>query len=454
MDLAHDKRGWFAAQAPRQTLSVVDAVAIIVAIVVGAGIFKTPSIVAAGAGSKTAFLLLWLFGGAISLVGACCYAELASAYPNEGGDYHYFNLSFGRWVAFLFAWARLMVIQTGSIVILAFVFGDYAAQLLPLGHHASAIYAAAAIIILSILNSVSIKHSTRTQNLLSGAKILGLLVVCSAGIFLSPSLSVPATTAHMANGTLGLAMVFVLLTYGGWNEIAFASTEFRNVQRDMLRALVGGIVVITALFVLVNLAYVSVLGLKGVAESEVVAADVMRSIFGEYGATFISLLITVSTLGAASGTIFTGARTNYALGKTFAPLRFMGGWNERTNTPLGALLVQGLLSLALVMFGEWQRKGFETLVEYTAPVFWFFFLLTGISLFILRRKDPNRFRPFRVPLYPVTPLLFCAACSYMLWSSLVYTGVGAFVGILVLLSGGVVLLLARTFGVSVQPDAT
>jgi len=441
-------------RAAKKQLSVLDAMAIIVGIVVGAGIFKTPSLVAAGAGSRTAFLLLWPLGGVISLAGALCYAELASAYPNEGGDYHYFRLSFGRWVAFLFAWARLTVIQTGSIVILAFVFGDYAAQLLPLGLHASATYAAAAIITLSILNSVSIKHSTRTQNVLSGAKILGLLCICAAGIFLQTPLSVNQASAYAPHGTLGLAMVFVLLTYGGWNEIAFASAEFRNLQRDMSRALVCGVVVITIVFVLVNLAYLNVLGLKGVAESEVVAADMMRSFFGEYGAKFISLLITISTLGAASGTIFTGARTNYALGKTFAPLRFMGKWNRPTDTPLAALVVQGVLSLVLVIFGEWQRKGFETLVEYTAPVFWLFFLLTGISLFILRRIDPDRFRPFRVPLYPVTPMLFCAACTYMLWSSLAYTGIGAVVGILVLLSGGLVLLMSRTFGVTIQPDAT
>lgn len=442
--------------ASRKQLSVVDAVAIIVGIVVGAGIYKAPSIVAAGAGSKTVFFLLWPLGGLISLVGALCYAELASAYPNEGGDYHYFKLSFGRWVAFLFAWARMMVIQTGSIVILAFVFGDYAKQLLPLGQHASAIYAAAAIVILSVLNAVSIKHTTRMQNLLSGAKILGLLCVCSAGLFLSFPASAPETsaTASLPDGSLGLAMVFVLLSYGGWNEIAFASAEFRKVQRDMLRALVWGVVVITTVFLLVNLAYVNVLGLQGVAASDVVAADVMRKVLGENGARFISLLIAVSTLGAASGTIFTGARTNYALGKTFAPLRIMGKWNSRTNTPLGALIVQGVLSLALVVFGEWQRNGFKILVEYTAPVFWLFFLLTGISLFVLRRKDPDRFRPFRVPLYPFTPLLFCAACAYMLWSSLAYTGVGAVVGVMVLLSGVGVLLFSRSFGVTVQPDAT
>ena len=249
-------------------------------------------------------------------------------------------------------------------------------------------------------------------------------------------------------------MVFVLLAYGGWNEIAFASAEFRNVQRDMFRALAWGIFIITVVFVLVNVAYLNVLGLRGVAESELVAADLMRSVWGEPGAKFISILITVSTLGAASGTIFTGARTNYALGKSFAPLRFMGRWNGRTNTPLGALLIQGLIALALVLFGELQRKGFETLVEYTAPVFWFFFLLTGIALFVLRRKDPGRLRPFRVPLFPFTPLLFCGACGYMLWSSVAYTGRGAVVGIAVLLSGAVVLLLSRTFASTTQTDAT
>ncbi len=426
-------------EAPRKQLSVVDAVAIIVGIVVGAGIFKTPSIVAATAGSTTALVVLWFLGGAISLIGALCYAELASTYPSEGGDYVYLRRSFGRWVAFLFAWARLTVIQTGSIVILAFVFGDYFAQLIPLGTHGPALYAASAVIVLTVLNATSLKQSTRTQNALSASKIIGLLSICVVGLF-SSSVAPAAVDSGSQAGSWGLAMVFVLLTYGGWNEIAFASAEFRNVQRDMLRALLWGILVITAVFVLVNVAYLNVLGLKGMAESEVVAADLMRKILGEYGARFISVLIAISTLGAASGTIFTGARTNYALGREFKPLRFMGVRNERTETPLGALAAQGVVALALVGFGEWQRKGFETLVEYTAPVFWFFFLLTGISLLILRKKDPGTPRPFKVPLYPLTPVLFCIASAYMLWSSVAYTGLGALVGIGVLLVGVVVLI--------------
>jgi amino acid transporter len=290
------------------------------------------------------------------------------------------------------------------------------------------------------MNVLSVKRSTSTQNLLSAAKLLGLICVFLVGLFVAGSAS-NAATSNTHTAPLGLALVFVLLTYGGWNEIAFASAEFRNVQRDMLRALLWGILIITTIFFLMNLSYLHALGLQGIKESDVVASDLMRKVLGEHGARFISLLIAVTTLGAISGTIFTGARTNYALGRSFAPLRFMGRWSARTNSPLGALLAQGMISLGLVLLGAWQRRGFETLVGYTAPVFWFFFLLAAVSLMVLRRKDPKTPRPFRVPFYPLTPILFCASCAYMLWSSLAYTGLGALAGVIVLAAGVVVLLV-------------
>ncbi|MBA2527744.1 MAG: amino acid permease [Pyrinomonadaceae bacterium] len=335
--------------------------------------------------------------------------------------------------------ARLAIIQTGSIAILAFVFGDYATQLVSLGEQSTAIYAGAAIILLTALNSFGVRHGTLTQRYLTGAKVLGLLSVVFIGFFLAgPN---PPAALGTPNGSFGLAMVFVLLTYGGWNEIAFASAEFRDVRRIM-RALLWGIAIITAVFLLVNVAYLRGLGLEGVARSQVVAVDLMEGTLGGSGAKFISLLIAVSSLGAASGTIFTGARTNYALGRSFRPLRFMGRWHAR-NTPLGALVVQGAIALLMVMFGAVERRGFETMVEYTAPVFWLFFLLAGSSLIVLRIRDPNTPRPFRVPLYPVVPLLFCSASAYMLWSSLAYSNVGALVGMLVLVIGAFVLLVAR-----------
>ncbi len=437
--------GTIAATAPKSALALVDAIAIIVAICIGAGIFETPAFVAANTGSVGDTLLAWLIGGGVSLVGALCYAELATAYPHPGGNYYYLMRAFGKNIAFLFAWARMMVIQTGSIALLAFVFGDYASQVFRLGNYSPSVYAAGAIALLTGLNIIGIEQGKQTQKWLAAVQVLGLLLVVFIGLaFTSTStptvISVPAT-----DGNLGLAMVFVLLSYGGWNEAAYISAELRDVRHNMVRSLLWSIGLITGIYLLINLAYIHGLGLTRMAESEAVAADLMRHVLGEPGALFVSLLIAVSTLGAANATIFTGARTNYALGQDFSMLTFLGSRRDHFSTPTNALLVQGAIALFLVLLGTLTltRKGFETMVDYTAPVFWFFFLLSGVSLFVLRIREPKVPRPFRVPLYPLTPILFCAICAYLLYSSIAYTGVGALVGVAVVIAGSPLLLWSR-----------
>ena len=437
---------------PVPALSVRDAVAITVGIVVGAGIFRTPSLVAANAGSEGAAMLVWLAGGAVSLVGALCYAELTSTYPHAGGDYHYLTRAYGRPLAFLFAWSRISVIQTGSAALLAFVFGDYASQLFRLGPYSASIYAALVIVALTGLNILGVRQGTRTQNWLTAVEVLSLITVIVAGLALAAADAPTATAATQASATqeggppsvsLGLALVFVLLTYGGWNEAAYVSAEVGGSRRNVARALLISIAIITALYLLVNWAYLRGLGLAGVASSEAVAADLMRRAAGHRGAQFVSVLVAVSALTSANATIITGARTNYALGRDFRLFRFLGRWREGANTPANALAVQGVIALALVLAGTLARGGFASMVEYTAPVFWLFFFLTGLALIVLRLREPEIPRPFRVPLYPVTPLLFCAACLYMLQSSLAYTGRGALAGVAVLLAGIPVLLVAR-----------
>jgi amino acid transporter len=277
--------------APKPTLSVADAVAIIVGIVIGAGIFKTPSLVAANTANELMFLLAWLLGGIISFIGALCYAELATTYPHAGGEYHFLNRSFGRDIAFLFAWARATVIQTGSIAMLGFIFGDYASQLFPLGENSPAIYAALATIVLTVLNVMGVQQGKWTQNILTAAKVLGLLLVFAVGLLKAvPSEPIP-TPDKPSSGAFGLAMIFVLLTYGGWNEAAYISAELKDVRRNMLRALMLGIGAITVIYLLVNFAYLKGLGLAAMAKSEVVAADLLRNAWGDLGAKFISVLI-------------------------------------------------------------------------------------------------------------------------------------------------------------------
>lgn len=426
---------------PQKTLRVIDAIALIVGIVVGAGIFRTPSLVASNTPNSTMFFLTWLLGGLVSLIGALSYAELTSTYPHTGGDYHFLRRAYGKRMAFLFAWARMTVIQTGSIALLAFIFGDYAAQVYALGPHSEVIYAAAIIVVLTAINILGLTFGANAQKLLTFLEIAGIAVVIIAGLFFTPA-AVQEYKAPdpSASYSFGMAMVFVLLTFGGWNEAAYISAELKSGRRSMAKAMFISIVVITGVYLTINYTYIRVLGHDGVAASDAVAADLMRLTWGEHAVKFIGILVAISALTSANATIITGARSNYAMGVDFSFFSKLGKWSQRASAPINALLVQGAIALLLVGLGLLTRNGFEAIVDYTAPVFWFFFLLVGIAVFIMRIKDPHKERPFKVPLYPVLPLIFCISSAFLLYSSLTYTGKGALFGVAVLFVGFVFLL--------------
>lgn len=432
------------AVAPKPVLGAVDAIALIVGIVIGAGIFRTPSLVADSVESGGMMMTAWIIGGIISLIGALCYAELATAFPNTGGDYHFIKRAFGNGTAFLFAWARMSVIQTGSVALLAFIFGDYASRIYSLGDYSSVIYAAIIVAVLTGINVIGIRMGAAAQKFLTAIEVLGILVIIIVGSFFVPPASDTAfsfTPVNPDGNALGLAMVFVLLTFGGWNEAAYISAEIRNGRKKMVGALILSILIITLVYFLVNYAFLRGLGLEGIAGSRAVAGDLLGVAFGDAGVASISILVAIAAMTSANATIFTGARSNYALGRDFHAFSFLGKWKTELEGPVNALLVQGAIALVLVSFGLFSRSGFETMIDYTAPVFWFFLLLVGISLFVLRRKEPEVRRPFKVPLYPVLPLIFCLTSAYLLYSSIAYTGWGALVGIAVLALGGLILIL-------------
>ncbi len=368
-------------------LTCLDGMGLIVGIVVGAGIFSAPALVAGNAGSPVLMLSAWVLGGLISLAGAMCYAELASLHPHPGGDYHYFKLAYGNSVSFLFAWARLTVIPTGSIALLAFVVGDYASQIWPLGARSSSVYAA--------LNVSGLRQGKWTQNLLTVLEVTGVGLVIVAGLWLSAAPPSPTAPGDPTSTNWGLILVFVMMTYGGWNEAAYISAELRHPERNIARVLFWSIAAVTTLYVLVNLAYLNALGLAGTSDSDAIAADVMRQDFGEIGARLVSLFIAIAALTSANATILMGARVTYAFGRDVRLFSALGRW--RGSAPVNALLVQAGIALALVLLGTTTRSGFETMVEFTAPVFWFFFLLAGVSLFMLRAREPGP-RPFPVPV--------------------------------------------------------
>jgi amino acid transporter len=215
-------------------------------------------------------------------------------------------------------------------------------------------------------------------------------------------------------------MVFVLLTYGGWNEAAYISSEVKGGPRSIVRTLVLSILVITAVYVGFVLAVLNGLGIEGLKSSKAVGADVMQAAFGPFGAQLIGAIVGIATLTSINATMIVGARTNYALGRDWPVLAFIGQWHGTRHVPVVAFLVQGAIALALIGFGALQKDGFSAMVEFTAPVFWLFFLLTGVGLFVLRFREPHVPRPFKVPLYPILPLVFIITCGYLFYSSITY----------------------------------
>ncbi|MEK6594474.1 MAG: amino acid permease [Pseudomonadota bacterium] len=445
--------GAAAASQPRATLSLPDAIAMIVGLIVGAGIFGTPSIVAGAVGSESMLIAAWVAGGVFSIIGALCYAELATAFPSAGGEYHFLQRAFGRSIAFLYGWARMTVIVAGSIAVFAYLFGDYMSRIVNLGAHSSAIWAALVVGLLTIVNYLGIREGKATQNIFTVLEVGGLVLIIVVGLMLATP-AAPAAPAvagaeqpwYMGAG-IGSAMVFVLFTYGGWNDAAYISAEVRDRERNMVRALLLSIGLVTLLYVLVNLAYLKGLGYDAMTHSNAVAADLLKNVWGTAGEKLIACMIAIAALTSVNGSMIVGARSNYALGRDWPMLGFLGRWDEASGSPRTAMLVQGVIALALVAFGAIQNAGFKGLVEYSLPVFWGFFLLVGVALFVLRAREPDAPRPFRVPGYPVVPALFVLMCAYLLYSSLAYHRTHALVGLAVLAVGAVIMLFGRKGGV-------
>ncbi|HYC46584.1 MAG TPA: amino acid permease [Burkholderiales bacterium] len=436
------------AGAPKATLTLFDAITMIVGLIVGAGIFGTPSIVAGAIGGEASLIAVWVAGGVFSIIGALCYAELATAFPSAGGEYHFLQRAYGRSLAFLYGWARMTVIVAGSIAVFAYLFGDYMSRVVSFGAHSSAIWAAIVVVALTLVNYLGIREGKTTQNIFTVLEVGGLVLIVVAGLFLAPEPVAPAPAAPGSSGPwymgLGLAtaMLFVLFTYGGWNDAAYISAEVRDRERNMVRALLIAISLVTVIYLLVNLAYMKGLGYAAMARSDAVAADLMKAVWGTTGEKVISIMIAIAALTSVNGSIIVGARSNYALGRDWPLLAYLGRWDERSGSPRAAMIVQGAIALVLVGLGATQKAGFKALVEYSLPVFWGFFMLTGIALFVLRLQEPNAPRPFRVPGYPVTPATFVLVCAWLFWKSLEFHRANALVGLGVLAIGAVVMLVA------------
>jgi APA family basic amino acid/polyamine antiporter len=405
--------------APKKELSLFDSTCIIVGIIIGAGVYKLAPDIAKGAGSSLGVFAIWAVGGLLSLFGALGYAELATAYPKEGGDYVYLSRAYGQWAGYLFGWGQLAIIRPGDIAIMAFAFATYARTIYDpfknMPGYSDRFFAAAAVIVLTVINILGVKEGKWTQNLLTTVKALGLLAIFAVAIF-SPPANIAVATESAGKLPLSLALVFVLFCYGGWNEMAYVAAEVKDHRRNIVRALVFGALAVTILYLLVNGAFLHTLGYSGLAGSKAVATDTISTTFPDIGGKLIGALVCISALGAVSGLIFTGARISYALGAEHRIFRLLGKWNPRTGTPAWALAIQGIIAIILiVVFGTI----IDTIIYTAAPVYTFY-LATSLAVIVLRRKEPNVERPYRVTGYPLTTIIFCGICAFLIYSTVTY----------------------------------
>jgi len=288
-----------------------------------------------------------------------------------------------------------------------------------LGPAGPAIHAALAVAILTVVNVSGATQGKGFQLVLTSMSVSAIIAVVIAGLSAS---SHGVSTPPAGASALGLAFVFVLFTYGGWSEAAYLSDDMRDNPRNIMRALVIATGIITLIYVLMNLAYLNVLGLDGIRKSDAVGADVVRIVAGVHGEIAFALLICCAALGALNASIFTGARLFRAMGRDLPALQRLGIGRLEGGNPTAAFIAQGIVAMSLIALGALTRSGFQAMVAFTAPVFWLFLLLVGISFFVLRHREPSHERPFQVPLYPLTPALFCLTCAFLLYSSLACSG--------------------------------
>jgi amino acid transporter len=339
----------------------------------------------------------------------------------------FLNRAWGRWAGFLYAWCEFWVVRPGNIGAMAFIFAKYAAGVLPklADPRLGLAVACGAVLLLGAINLLGVRVGKGTQSLLTIAKLGGLLAIFIVGLF------APIDRASGDNDIsifqfgqsddLFTAMVFVLFAYGGWNETAAVAAEVRHPQRNMLRGLLLGTALVIVTYLLFNYSLVRVLGLAELKkDTDAVAATLMSRVLGPWGARLIGISVCISCLGAINGMLFTGARLYYALGRQEPAFAWLGHWNQARGTPVRALVLQTLVALVLLLVFGWSGDGFQQLVMFTTPVFWSFLLLVSLAVVILRWRDPEVARPFRLRLFPLEPLLFTATSAGMIYAGVAY----------------------------------
>lgn len=402
----------------RRVLGPWSASALITGAMIGTGIFFFVSDVAVRLPSRAAILTAWAVGAAVASCGALCLAELAAAYPQTGGIYVFLRRAYGPFTAFLYSWAKFLIMRVGVFAILCVAFAGFCADFLGMvsgtpGWIEKAI-AIGVIVVLTAVNIVGVRAGAMVQNVLTAAKVFCLVAIIGVGAAFAMGLleshTITIEPAQHLSGSFfllfGAALIPVMWTFGGWDESPFVAEEVRNPKKNLPLSILGGLWTVALLYVMVNASYLAILSPAEVAGSAGVTASVaMERALGGGARKILNIALMLSTFGAANGYALTGGRIAFATGRDQALFRWFARTHPRTKTPIRSLVVQGVLATVAILVFESPFK----LLVYTALAYWVFAGLTAAAVMVLRLRDPGQERPFRVWGYPVTPILFIAA---------------------------------------------
>jgi APA family basic amino acid/polyamine antiporter len=421
----------------RRMLGFRDLVLLAMGTVIGSGIYLVPSVVLRQTGGHTGpAMLVWVVAGVLSLLGALTYAELGAMNPDAGGLYAFIRDAFGPLPAFLYGWTSFFVIASGSVAALAVAFSGYFAQIVPIGSAASRIIAVAVIALTAAINIRGTRQSSTVQNWTTGLKVGALLVIGIGLIAFGHPLQDAATTVWPSSLTpsvltgFGTAMIGVLWAYEGWQYVTFSAGETLDPQRTFPRAITAATAALIVIYLLASYGYIAALGSDVAAHSDHIAADAVGAVLGPISGNLVGALILVSIFSAANGLMLSAPRLYYSMARDGVFFKRLAVVDARFGTPAFAIFAIAIWAAMLAVSGT-----FEQLLTYVVFTGWIFYGLGGLAVLQLRSKQPGAIRPFRVPGYPITPLLFVASAALLVVNTVISQPVRAAAGITVVLAG-------------------
>ncbi len=415
---------------------------------IGSGIFVTPSQIAGLIPSSGLILLVWALGGLIAMTGALTFGELGALFPHAGGIYVFLREAYGGWLGFLYGWAYLIIITSGSIAVLSLAFSYYLSSIIPMSESGMMITSISAIVVVMILNVLRAKFGEIFSNIFTGLKIAGILIIILVGLIIGDTeYSFKPVTFTSSSGSgisaFGVALTGVLFSYGGWQHASYLAGETKNPTRNVPIAMITGALIVTIIYLLVNTGYMMLLPVEDIVSSQKVAADAVSTIL-PFGGKLVAGIIAISTFGTMGIYTLSTPRIYYAMASDGLFFKSIAKVHSKFKTPYYAIILQSLWAILLLLF--WGTV--ENLITYTVSVEWIFFALAAAGIFIFRKKMKDVERPYKTFGYPVTPFIFIAITIWFVINITINRPLHMVIGLIFLLIGVPVFIIFRKIHLS------